>query len=87
MPSMNISLTPELINIVHRQVDSGRYNNSSEVVRDAIRQFEDNNQLLYQLKLLRLRERLGAGIEETARGDFADYDLASFIQELDDKAV
>ena len=35
---MHVSLTPELEAAVKRKVDSGLYNNSSEVVREALRQ-------------------------------------------------
>jgi antitoxin ParD1/3/4 len=34
---MHISLTPELERIVKRKVESGLFNNASEVVRDALR--------------------------------------------------
>jgi len=34
---MNISLTPELERAVKEKVESGMYNNSSEVVREALR--------------------------------------------------
>ena len=34
---MNISLTPELENAVKKKVESGLYNNSSEVIREALR--------------------------------------------------
>jgi len=34
---MNISLTPELENAVKQKVDSGLYNNASEVIREALR--------------------------------------------------
>jgi antitoxin ParD1/3/4 len=36
---MNISLTPELDDAVRRKVASGLYNNSSEVIREALRQY------------------------------------------------
>ncbi len=35
---MNISLTPELEKAVKAKVQSGLYNNASEVIRDALRQ-------------------------------------------------
>ena len=35
---MNISLTPELEEAVKRKVESGLYNNSREVIREALRQ-------------------------------------------------
>lgn len=34
---MNISLTPELEKAVKEKVDSGLYNNASEVIREALR--------------------------------------------------
>ncbi|MDF1756330.1 MAG: type II toxin-antitoxin system ParD family antitoxin [Verrucomicrobiales bacterium] len=34
---MNISLTPELESAIKRKVDSGLYNNASEVIREALR--------------------------------------------------
>lgn len=36
---MHISLTPELGDAVKAKVQSGLYNNASEVVREALRQF------------------------------------------------
>lgn len=35
---MNVSLTPELARAVREKVDSGLYNNASEVIREALRQ-------------------------------------------------
>jgi len=41
---MNVSLTPELEQFVATKVDSGRYNSSSEVVREALRLLEEHDQ-------------------------------------------
>ncbi|HEX5235381.1 MAG TPA: type II toxin-antitoxin system ParD family antitoxin [Silvibacterium sp.] len=38
---MNISITPKLAGYVRTQVKKGRYNNASEVVRDAIRRMQE----------------------------------------------
>ena len=35
---MNVSLTPELERIVREKVESGLYNNASEVIREALRE-------------------------------------------------
>ena len=35
--TMNVNLTPELVQFVQRRVKAGRYNSASEVVRDALR--------------------------------------------------
>ena len=82
MPSMNISLTGDLIKIVQRKVKSGLYNNASEVIRDAIRQLDTNAQLLNELKLERLRHALEPGVKQAKTGVFADYSLEAVIKEL-----
>ncbi|MDD7987144.1 type II toxin-antitoxin system ParD family antitoxin [Lentisphaera marina] len=41
---MNVSLTPELHEIVQRKVKSGLYSNASEVIRDSIRNLEKEEQ-------------------------------------------
>jgi antitoxin ParD1/3/4 len=46
MPSksaLNVSLTPELTAFVAAKVDSGRYRSASEVVREALRQLEQQD--------------------------------------------
>lgn len=35
---MNVSLTPELERLIHERVESGLYNNASEVIREALRE-------------------------------------------------
>jgi antitoxin ParD1/3/4 len=42
--SMNVSLTPHLEAMVREKVASGRYNNASEVVREALRLMEAHDQ-------------------------------------------
>ena len=41
---MNVSLTPELEKLVAQKVDSGMYNSASEVVREALRLLETQDQ-------------------------------------------
>lgn len=38
---MNVSVTPELYELVQRKVNSGLYGNASEVVRDALRRMDE----------------------------------------------
>lgn len=38
---MNVSVTPELYELVQRKVRSGLYGNASEVVRDALRRMDE----------------------------------------------
>lgn len=82
MPSMNVSLTPELMQIVQQKVESGLYNNASEVIREAIRQLDMNAALLYELKLAHLRDVLSKGVGEAQKGEMEECSLASIIHEL-----
>lgn len=65
---MHISLTPELENLVKARLESGLYNNASEVVREALRFMELNQDLVYQIKLDRLRAALAVGEAELDNG-------------------
>jgi antitoxin ParD1/3/4 len=68
---MNVSLTPELEQLVHRKVESGRYLSASEVVREALRLLEERDQLR-ELKLDELRKIVAVGIEQADRGELID---------------
>lgn len=83
MVSMNISLTPELMRLVRTKVKSGLYNNASEVIREAIRQFDANEQLLNELKLEHLRKALAPGLVQAKKGEVAPYALETLIATLD----
>jgi antitoxin ParD1/3/4 len=40
---MNVSMTDHLAGYVRKKVKSGRYNNASEVIREAVRRMEDED--------------------------------------------
>ena len=60
MPTRNVNLTDELDRFVLKKVESGRYENASEVVRAALRTLEREEQL-YQAKLAALRTAIDEG--------------------------
>ena len=60
--TLNINLTPQLEKLVRQKVDSGRYNSASEVVREALRFMETQNEL-HALQLERLRRDIREGLE------------------------
>jgi len=68
---MNVSLTPQLEQLVHQKVESGRYLSASEVVREALRLLEERDQLR-DLKLEELRKFVAVGIEQADRGELID---------------
>jgi len=40
---MNLSLTPELEQLIQHKINSGMYTNASEVVRDALRRMDEHD--------------------------------------------
>lgn len=66
---MNVSLTPALEKLVQQKVESGLYNNASEVVREALRLMKESEELRH-LKLKRLRAALAKGEVDIASGRF-----------------
>ncbi len=89
MDQMNVSVTDHLADFVRKKVKSGRYNNASEVVREALRLMEDADARalrlakptaediltdLTELQLDGIRRRVHAGIEAIEAGDFSDYE-------------
>jgi len=59
---MNVSLTPELEELVRAKVSSGRYLSASEVVREALRLLEDKDKIR-QIRLDELREDIQKGLD------------------------
>jgi antitoxin ParD1/3/4 len=59
---LNINLTPQLEKLVRQKVSSGRYNSASEVVREALRLMESQDELR-SLKLEQLRRDIREGLD------------------------
>ncbi len=68
---MNVNLTPELEELIQRKVQSGLYNNQSEVVREALRLLADQDRLR-EVHLTRLRGALAEGLSQADRGEILE---------------
>ena len=60
MPTRNVNLTDELENFVQAKVESGHYENASEVIRAALRTL-DREEKQYEVKLAVLRRAIDEG--------------------------
>jgi antitoxin ParD1/3/4 len=65
---MNISLTPELEQMVDDRVKSGRYASASEVIREGLRLLEEQEQLKQQ-RLGDVRRKIDLALEQLDRGE------------------
>ena len=70
----SITLGDHFDGFIAAQVESGRFSSASEVVRAALRQFENT-----EAKLQRLRKALEVG----EQSGIADYSYDEFMAELD----
>jgi antitoxin ParD1/3/4 len=71
MPSMNVSLTDELERFVDGKVESGLYNNASEVVREGLRLLKEHDEFR-----ARVRESIERGWAQAHAGDLLDGSTA-----------
>jgi antitoxin ParD1/3/4 len=72
---MNVSLTPELEELISQKVQSGRYTSASEVIREALRLLEEQDQLR-QKRLAAIRQEIDEGLTQLDRGEGIPGDLA-----------
>ena len=88
MVQMNVSITDQLAKYVRARVKSGRFNNASEVVRDALRRMEEAEQRalrvgnptvadvvtdLTAIEEETIRRRVLESIAEIDRGEYTEY--------------
>ncbi len=79
---MNIYLGKHFEEFIRKQVDSGRYANASEVVREALRLYEDN-----EVKLERLRAKIAEAEASFERGDYIEVtDVEAYINGIVERA-
>src|SRR6202165_6285905 len=76
VPTRNVNLTDELDRFVLAKVESGRYENASEVVRAALRTLEREEQQ-YEAKLTALR----AAVEEGDASGLAEDGVFARVRE------
>jgi antitoxin ParD1/3/4 len=71
--TMNINLTPQLEELVRQKVASGHYSSASEVVREALRLMQREDQM-QAAKLAQLRREIQDGLESGTAGKL-DVDI------------
>jgi antitoxin ParD1/3/4 len=99
MDQMNVSITDHLVGYVRKKVRSGRYNNASEVVREALRRMEDEEARAVRLAkptaedILRnlteqqldgIRQRVLASIESIEGDEYQEYEGREGLKKLAD---
>ena len=83
---MNVSLTPELEQMVQGKVQTGRYNSASEVVREALRLMDERDRMK-EMHKEELRKKIAAGLKSLEEGKGIDGEefFAQMNAELDEE--
>ncbi len=71
--TVNISITPELDTFLESRVASGRYQTTSEVVREALRLLQ-RQEMERDEAFLQLKAKLQRGADEAERGELSNGD-------------
>ncbi|HEY6351647.1 MAG TPA: type II toxin-antitoxin system ParD family antitoxin [Candidatus Angelobacter sp.] len=100
MDQMNVSITDHLAGYVRKKVKSGRYNNASEVVREALRRMEEEDARAVRLarpsaedvltdlttqQIESIRNRVLASIQSIQGGYYRDYQGRRGLKKLADE--
>ncbi len=90
MPTRNVVLTDHQASLVEQLVESGRYQNASEVLREGLRLVEQR-EAEDAYRLVALRSAVQAGIEDIATGRFKTFEnkesLSAHLKSITDKAI
>jgi antitoxin ParD1/3/4 len=80
---MNVSLTPELENLVNEKVKSGLYNSASEVIRESLRLLQEQD-MLKEFRRNELRREIMLGVDQIRNGEYTEIkspeELKSFTE-------
>lgn len=80
---MNVNLSTVFEDYIKQQLESGMYNNASEVIREALRLKMQQDEI-YQTKLQALRSAIDEGLES---GEPIPLEMSSIIAEAKAKAA
>jgi antitoxin ParD1/3/4 len=90
MPTRNVVLTERQEELLETLVQSGRYQNASEVLRDGLRLVEQR-EAEDASKLRALRAAARAGVRALDRGDFKEFrnieELQTYLNDLSEKVI
>lgn len=78
MPTRNVVLTERQENLIEALVQSGRYQNASEVMREGLRLVE-NLEVAEAAKLKTLKTAAQLGVAALDRGEFKEFSDASAL--------
>jgi antitoxin ParD1/3/4 len=77
---MNITLTPELENLINEKIKSGLYDSPGEVVRESLQLLKEQDELK-RWRREELRREVMKGVEQMRNGQYRTYNSAEELAE------
>jgi antitoxin ParD1/3/4 len=77
--SLNVSLTPELEQMIQKKVRSGMYQTASEVVRESLRLLKGRDEMQQQ-RMAELRADIAVGLRELDAGQSVVLDKKALVR-------
>ena len=78
MTTRSITLRDEHENLIQQALKSGRYLSESEVVAEALSEFQVHEEIR-RAKFAELKAKIQVGIDELDRGETVEFNLESFL--------
>lgn len=76
---MNVNLSETFEQYIEAQLGTGRYNNASEVIREALRLKMQQDEV-YQAKLEALRSDIGKALGQVEAGQHSPWNKEEFLE-------
>ncbi len=83
---MNVSLTQELETLIAEKVKTGRYHSASEVVREALRLLEEQDELK-EIRRKELRREIQKGVDDMKVGRYTTISNSNDAEQMIDKII
>lgn len=80
--TIHVSLTPTLTEFIDNLVQSGLYGNTSEVIREALRE-KYQTQILQNSKLKKLQQAVQIGLDQAENNQFSSDNLESILKKIE----
>lgn len=77
---MEITLSPDLENLVQSKIANGVFNSPSEVIQESLRLLKRQDELK-QIELEELRQEILKGYEQSQRGESEPFDIEAIKAE------
>ena len=83
---MNISITPELEDLIAKKVKTGMYHSASEVIREGLRLLKERDEMK-ELRLKELKKEIQKGYDSATNGESIEWNVTKLKDKVRSQAL